>query len=363
MGWMPVLSFAQGEYFTTDSLTSYGLKLIDNGDLMNSNICEVKIKDRIVKYSPYEVKEYGFKDGRVYKSREIQLGDSSKKVFMECLTSEKTTLFYYRGKGIKIFYLEKDSTLFVELPKKYAGKEIYAEQLSQITSDCFNVSDACKLVSYTKKSLSKLITRYNQCVLKPFPHFKYGFLVGYEFLKLNPSTEQNDHLEYFNYTHDGSLSLGIFLDSPIQASDLSLHAELSFSDHGYSYNHASTTEDLNLLVNISSLRVPVLLRYTLPNNNLRPYFNVGTQFSFNNKKESGLYKTTFSENMIEINNLLDETIISTYDMGYLTGCGVECDLDYKRSVFLEIRYGNQFSISDNIRNSNSMVLISSGINF
>lgn len=360
---IPILSYGQGEYFTTDSLTSFGLKLIDNGDLMNSRICEVKIKDKIVQYSPYEVKEYGFKNGRVYKSREIQLGDSTQKVFMECLTSGETTLFYYRGKGIKTFYLEKDSTLFAELPKKYEEKVIYAEQLSQITSDCFNVSDACKLVNYNKKSLSKLISRYNNCELKPFPFFRYGLLMGYEVSKLIPSKEQNQYLKYFDFNYEGSFSIGIFLDNPVLVSDFSVHMELLFSKHVYSYYKVQDSRELDFVANLSSLSIPFLLRYTYPSNKIRPFINFGPIGSYIAKNETLLFETTMSENTIEINDTKSASLISDIQLGYVIGSGLDYKLNYKNSLFFELRYINQLCQRDSEFYGTSAFCVLTGVNF
>jgi len=360
---LPILSFGQSEYFSTDSSTSVGIKLIDGGDLINSRLCQVKKGDKVIQYSPYEVKEYGFKDGRVYISKEIQIADSSKRVFLERLQKGNTTLYYYKGKGIKTYYIQRDSTLFVELPKQNAATENYSRQLLNLTKNCPNVSDACKLVGYNKKSLSKLITRYNKCELKPFPHFKYGILVGYEFLKVIPYSEQIDNLEYFDFKYDGGFSIGMFLDNPILVSDFSLHTEINFSKHGYSYNYNSSSEDLDLIINISSFRIPILIRYSIPKNNIRPYFNTGAIFSYNISNENALYKASFSNDIIEISNQLEESIISDNEIGYVLGCGLEYNLDFKKSVFFEIRFSKQYGISDDIQNNNSIINISSGINF
>jgi hypothetical protein len=360
---IPIFSFGQSTYFSTGSTTSFGIKLIDDGDVINSKLCQVKKGGKTIQYTPYEVKEFGFKDGRVYISKEIQIADSSKRVFLERLTKGNTTLYYYKGKGIKTFFIQKDSTLFVEIPKQNTKEVDYSKQLLSLTKDCPNVLDASKLVTYNKKSLSKLITRYNQCVLKPFPHFRYGFLIGYEYSKLIPSVEQNENLKYFDYKYDGGFSIGLFLDNPILVSDFSLHTEINFSKHGYSYNHISTSEDLDLIINISSLRVPILIRYTLPKNSFRPYFNTGAIFSYNTKNENALYKAAFSDNIIEISVQNEESIISNNEIGYIVGCGLEYNLDYKKSIFFEIRYSKQFGIQAKTQNINSLIHISSGINF
>ncbi len=311
---LPILSFGQSEYFSTDSTSSYGIKLVDGGDLINSQFCQVKKGDKTIQYTPYEVKEFGFKDGRVYISKEIQIADTSKRVFLERLHKGNTTLYYYKRKTIKTFFIQKDSTLFVEIPKQ-ATDEDYSKQLLSLTKDCSNVSGACKLVNYNKKSLSKLISRYNQCELKPFPHFKYGFLISYEFLRLIPPNEQNNDFEYFDYKFDGGFSIGLFLENPILVSDFSLHAELLLSKHGYSYNKLVDNRDLDFVANFTSLNVPLLLKYAYPSNKIRPFINVGINGTYLIKNETLLYETIINETVIEINDTEVTSMLSDFQLG------------------------------------------------
>jgi outer membrane protein W len=359
---LPILSFGQSEYFSTDSTSSYGIKLVDGGDIINSQLCQVKKGDKVLQYTAYEVKEFGFKDGRVYVSKEIQIADSSKRVFLERLEKGNTTLYYYRGKGLKTFFIQKDSTLFVEMPKQDT-EEDYSTRLLKLTEDCSNVSDACKLVNYNKKSLSKLISRYNQCELKPFPHFKYGFLIGYEFLRLIPSSEQDDKLEYFDYKYDGGFTIGIFLDNPILVSDFSLHAELLLSKHGYSYNKLVDNKDLDFVSNFTSLNVPLLLKYAYPSNKNRPFINIGINGTYLIKNKTLLYETTINETTIEINDTEIKSMISDFQLGYVIGGGLEYKLNYKKSLFFELRYCNQYSQGDSEFLGNSTFSVLTGINF
>jgi outer membrane protein W len=359
---LPILSFGQNAYFSTDSSTSVGIKLVDGGDLINSQFCQVKKGEKTIQYTPYEVKEFGFKDGRVYVSKEIQIADSSKRVFLERLHKGNTTLYFYRGKGIKTFFIQKDSTLFFEMPK-HDTEEDYSTQLLNLTKDCSNVSDACKLVNYNKKSLSKLISRYNKCELKPFPHFKYGFLIGYEFLRLIPSNEQDDNLEYFDYKYDGGFTIGIFLDNPILVSDFSVHAELLLAKHGYSYNKLVDNKDLDFVANFTSLNIPLLFKYAYPSNKIRPFINAGIIGTYFIKNETLLYETTINETIIEINDTEITSMISDYQLGYVIGGGLEYELNYKKSLFFELRYNNQYNLEASEFLGNSVFSLLTGINF
>lgn len=358
-----MLSFGQTEYFSTDSTASHGVELIDGGELINSQFCRVKKGEKTIEYTPYEVEEFGFKNGRVYISKEIHIADSSKRVFMERLHNGNTTLYYYRGKGIKTFFIQKDSTLFIEIPKQDTAKEDYSNQLLNLTNDCPSVLDASKLVRYNKKSLSKFIARYNKCELKPFPSFKYGLTVGYEFLRLIPSRKQNENLKYFDYKYDGGFSIGLFLDNPILVSDFSLHAELFLSKHGYSYNQLVDNKDLDFIANFTSLNVPILLKYAYPSKRIRPFINAGINGTYLIKNKSLLHEITINVTTIEINDTEIASMISDFQLGYVIGGGLEYKLNYKNSLFFELRYCNQYNIEDSEFLGNSKLSVLTGINF
>ncbi len=353
----------QGEYYLTDSIMFSGIKLIDGGDKVNSRYCQVKMKDKVVRYSPYEVMEFGFRDGRIFVSREIQIADSLRRVFLRRLNKGNTHLYYYRDTGIRTYFIEKDSNLVIELPKHNIDNKCYTELLSELTNDCPNVADAAKLVGYGKKSLSTFINRYNTCKARPFPHFKYGLFIGYEFSRLIPSNELSEVYSSFNYHYDGGLAMGLFLDNPILVSDFSLHVEVYFTKHGFSYNRSSPAEDLDLIVNVSSFRIPVWIKYSVPVNRIRPYFYAGALYSYNIKNESNLYMASISDNMILINSLTEGSSISKNEIGYGVGFGLEYDLDYRKSIFIEIRHNDLYGITENMSHRNSIFHLTSGINF
>lgn len=360
----PILTYGQNEYFSIDSTTYSGIKLIDGGDLINSKLCQVKKGDKIIEYTPYEVNEFGFKDGRVYVSKEIQISDSTKKVFLERLYEGKTTLYYYKEKGRKSFFIEKDGSLFVELQKGNSDNRSYNEQLSDITNDCSNVASAANLANYTKKSITKLVSRYNKCVLKPFPHFRYGLTMGYEFAKLvTPSENQSEDIKYFDFSYDGGYAIGLFIDNPILVSDFSLHSEIYFSKHGFSYNKLIDNKDIDFIANLSTLKVPLLIRYAYPSNKIRPFMNIGLVGSFHIRNKTQLYESTISKNTIEIDDVKLSSPIDNIQLGYCMGGGIEYKIKSRNSLFFEMRYTNQYGITipETLRISGFNIV--TGINF
>ncbi len=358
------VGYGQNEYYSKDSTLSVGIKLVDRGDIFNSKTCRVKKGDTIIDYSPYEVKEYGFKDGRIYLSKEIQISDSLKKVFLERLTKGEITLYYYKNDNIKTFFLEKENSSIVEIPKRIEGELSYKKQLLNITNECSNVAGASELVRYNKKSLTKLISRYNDCELKPFPHFKYGFTIGYELAKLIPLPgSQTGNVNYFDFKYDAGYTIGLFIDNPILVSDFSLHTELFYSRHGFSYNKLVDNQDIDFVTNVSSLKLPVLIRYAYPSNKFRPFLNIGGVIAFNIKNDSKVYETTISDKTIIINDVQKITLINDNQIGYSFGGGTEYRLGNKNSIFFELSYCKYYGLSDSESIKVSEIKFTTGISF
>lgn len=361
----PLITYGQNEYYSIDSSMSVGVKLIDGGAILNSRICQVKKDGEVVEYSPYEVKEYGLKDGRVYVSKVIQLSDSSKRrVFLERLYKGKVNLYYYRAKGIKTYYIETDSGTLIELPKRNANDKKYNEELSAITNDCPNVADASKLAEYNKQSLTNLFKRYNKCELKPFPHFKYGLIVGYEFARLVPSgNSDNVIIQNFDFNYDGSFTIGFFLDNPILSGNFSIHPEIYISKHGYSYSKSNDNKDVDFVANLTTFKMPLLIRYEYPSDNIRLFVNLGPIVSYNIKRETMLLETTITENLIEINSMDKTPKIDGIQLGYEIGGGIEYKLTLRYSLFVEIRYNKQYGIGDSGSMGISGFNLLTGLNF
>lgn len=360
-------SKGQNAYLSTDSLTYIGIKLIDGGsDLKNSQFCQVKQEDKIIKYTPYEVKEYGFKDGRVYLSREIHITDSSKMVFLERLQKGKMNLYYYKGKSIKTYFIEKDSTMFVEIPKKDKTEKHYSDLLFNYTADCPYVSDACKLASYNKKSMSRLISQYNKCELEPFPFLKYGLFFGMVQSKLVLSSNTLVLLSNTSFRNDKNLYFGLFVDAPINVSDLSgLSVFTSFGLYQSSFSSIASTDSYHtdILINQTTIKTPLMIRYTFPLLTFRPYFNIGVNYSYNLRNESVIYMAEVNDHIIQWQTPEKIDLISDHQFGYAYGMGIQCHLNYKRILSLEIRYNKEYSKeSEDMFNKNTLEIIS-GINF
>jgi hypothetical protein len=260
-------------------------------------------------------------------------------------------LYYYRGKTTKTFYWEKDSTKFYELPKYHKDHpEInFRKDLEYLTGDCENVRNATKLVSYNIKSLTKLVTNYNNCVLKPFQYFRYGLLLGYGLNKLETSTFKLNSTANINFKNEGDFLPGIFIDYPIEMSNFSLHSDLYFTKNGYSYISNYTDKDLKqkntaFVANTTSINIPVLVRYTFPTMDVRPFLNAGLIYTYNIKNSTSIYTSTIYPTYIETTEIDKTSHISKNELGISFGVGIEYVLNNKHSVFFELRHNKLFSL-------------------
>jgi hypothetical protein len=364
---VPFRIFGQNNFVDFDSITYVGATVVDGGDRLNSSICQINKGGEIFKYSPNEVKRYGFADGRIYVSKKIHVNDTTvHRVFLEQLVNDKTTLYYYNGKAIGTFFIEKDSTLFTELSRNdiQNKKNSFHDKLFNTTSDCRNVSDATKLVLYNKRSLSKLIRRYNNCELKPFPFLKYGLIFGYGFTKLSHSSSNYpDYLSGINFKYDPGYISGLFIDCPILASDLSFRSEFLYSRNGYSYNLDNSGKVIDIVINTTSLSMPLLFRYTLPTIKTRPFLELGGIFTYNIRNEGIEFESSKINDIITVLNASYNPLISDRQIGYSFGGGVQLSLRYRNILSLGLRYSNLYRVSDQGSLNEKTIHLISSISF
>lgn len=343
------------DYIATDSSLTFGIRLIEGKAVDNAQFVRVKREDSEIKYSPEQLIEYGFKNGTVYKSKNISISGQNKKVFLERLEHGNISLYYYTEKGIKTYFLERDSTLFMEI-----SKDNFQKRISEITSDLEWKSDQVKLVNYNGKSLSKLISLYNNGYNKPLPFPRFGIISGYSRTSLKvPSAMFNEKLNGIYFTPSSSVSFGVFADLPIEMSDFSFNVGVDFSKSGFSVNSRNPQADVDVVVNITSLNMPVLLRYTIPTLVWRPFINAGSIYSYHLNNESKIYESSIDQNVITIHEVLQESLISKSMLGYSFGLGLQRNLNYRKIASAELRH-NQLYGSKNTLNKRMLEIL---INF
>jgi len=153
----------QDSYIRTDSSVTTGVKIVEVDELTKYTICRLENGKETTDYSPIMLTEYGTTDGRVFISKEIQIAGTPRRVFLERLVKGKSTLYFYLGKNVKTFYLERANAFFLEIPKYSTDHSSFKNQLKSLTSDCPQLSRRFRFIIYSRNSISGIIRRYNRC--------------------------------------------------------------------------------------------------------------------------------------------------------------------------------------------------------
>lgn len=341
------------DYFITATDTVVDVRIIDSGDKKNCQFFKVEWGENDIRQMyPDKVKEYSIGPQRVYISKLLVIDNTVKPVFVEKLTGGKIPLYYYLGKSA-LFFIEKDSSFLTAIPKKEGKKKTYRQQLRNIADDCPEAAEAAAFTSYSERSLTRFIDWYEKCESRPFPHFRFGITAGYGFSRLlaPPSSYEPIEMKYKGY-----YSLGLFMDVPLFPSDFSINAGMNYSRRGYSYNHPTQNTDYDFVANMSSVAMPVLLRYSFPADKYRFFLQSGGIAEYSFHKEAYLYQSVMNGKIINISRT-DAFTIDDIRFGFSVGAGCEYRLTRRNFLFFDLSFNQLYG---NIKNRG--ILFTSGIN-
>lgn len=327
---------AQRGYYLIDPASHIGVKIVDGGPIQNSAYCTVKTISGTISFTPDEVREYGFDDGRVYVAKTIVEEGSAKKVFLERLSMGRLVLYYYHGSRGKTFYIETVDGQLSELPREDNQGNSFRHNITEYTADFPEGFDAIKDATYSRNAMLKLFDRYERRDRRPFPHFRYGVTLSYGLTELVPQA-RNIIMGNTSFRKDGSFSAGVFVDQPLFLSDYSLNAGINISKQMYAFDWTSEDGDEDFYAKSASVGIPLLLRYSWHSNRFRPFLNAGGLAVWNVSNHNILYRNTFVNNSINLE--IDRTLyISDFYTGFSAGAGIEYRLLGRGSVLTEVRY-------------------------
>ena len=326
-------------YYIIDTVACYGSKLIDGGIIENCRFCQEEKNGKIKKFKPTEVSEYQIGKGLHYVSQDIFLNNAYKRVFLEKREAGKYNLYQFRDRKTNIFFLQKDSGILVALPKRTKDGKSFKSQLREYTSDCNAVSSNVFAVDYTMNSLALLLERFNSRSSNPFPHTRFGVSVGSAFTKLLvPPKMWVPNLNNFDFRYVSSASLGLFMDQPLFPSDFSMHVSCNFTKEAFSYSQQVDGRNYDYVANISTLELPLLVRYTVPLASVYPFIEMGGLASWNFKRDDFFQEELINGQTINIIESYEPDLINQFYTGFSFGGGIEYPIFPKMSLFLECRY-------------------------
>ncbi|MCF8302229.1 MAG: PorT family protein [Bacteroidales bacterium] len=340
---LPVILFSQGAYYiTVDDEAQIGAKVIDRRDYKNSKYCHVMVGDEQFKYTPHEVKEYGLDDGSIYVAKEIEINDNRQLVFLQRLEQGDINLYFYKGRKEKMFFYETNDKPLTSLPRQ-SGETHYKQKLEELTDDFPDLAPYLSFISYRKKPMAEFISRYNRREFNPIPFFKFGAMGGYYSSQLKPAQNSiSPKVKDLKPDQESGYTAGLFIDKPIAMSFFSWHIEFLYSR--YTLSHTQIIEEVNVdfLADLSTITLPVQVRYAYPFKTLRPFVNTGLLLSYNLKNDYSFYQCSYDDYNVTINDINSNDIINRRMYGITIGGGFEWKISMKHSVFFEFRYKKAF---------------------
>jgi len=297
-------------------------------------------------YSADSISEYGFEDrpeygtigGRVYYSKSID----GKQIFLRQLANGQIGLYSTKINGKLELYVEYGRDVFMKL-----SKDNYKEELVELLKKSPKAVDFSELVFYNQRSLPRIIQYYNLGSFSYFPRTRFGVIIG--------TTNRNLTLEYRGFdptlTSNTGITIGGFIDVPNgDFSRISTRVEALYKSHNYVLHVEGNIVERDYMVELSTINIPLLLRYRHYYEKIQPFFDFGFIFAFNLKNETHLTET----NVVFLPNGAREIeldIIDPTEFGVAIGIGLEYQVNYKRTAGIELRYQYTFGSQDRIEHT------------
>lgn len=337
----PIFLFAQRGYYSIDSTSFTGIKLIDGGNL-NFKICQIRKGEKIIQYSPEQVKSYGFNDRRFYKAFSIDVNGRQEKYFLQLLVPGKLALYYAVVEGEKKYFLtDSIHSAPIEIPQVLKNDKQFVDQ---ILAECAPEIKNIPYVRTRKNDLMRFMKDYNSCADRPILRNRYGIQLGATSGNLSAVNYRRLYPVPGNMNFS-SYSLGAFADIPFSSINLSLHPELSF-EHFSSSKAFNQEDDYDLVLNSSSVTLPVYLRYTVMKNLLSPFFQLGPVYSRSLRNNRTLYQYDTVGNDLFI-SLIDSQVLQDNMAGFSFGTGAVLNYGSRYSWFAEANFSKIHNLKKN----------------
>ncbi len=357
--------------FEHDTITGY---VNYNTSLVNQRKCIFKksLDDEPVEYTPPQLIAYGISNFRHYESKVLTLENSTeKRVFIEKIVSGKISLFKYN----KIFYVQKEDTLFFSLEKKVV-KNVYKEGkkgniyinnhigiLLYLMSDKPELKNDINRTVLSERSLTSLISKYNLLMgawnntykssLK-WTKFQFNIMGGYFFSKLHIIS--NEHgidylLDSWDAAYGPTFGASIDISSPHLNDRFKITVGASyFTTNYYAYHlqeNASHKMISHVALHISTIGIPFGMKYTLPFKTVDLNFGIGLAVGLPLTQTSRLGQDIIQDNVTEYyskENFLSTKRQETYWLSFGASKAIATKID----GFIEFRLEKGRGISDEI---------------
>lgn len=367
-------NFKEGYILTHDKDTVKGFVAFREGVRAFSEcVFRRSLKEDRTTYRPLDIAGYGVVGNRVFESRDIALrGQAPTTAFLEVVVKGRVTL-YRIGDD---FLVQKEGGEFRQLinEKRVETKEItvnesrrYVRQsnehiivLNQLLFDCVETREAVASAKLNRRALTKLITRYNECMgasdatlagSKPGFRARTALVAGYGIsgLDFNYRAEQEHLSGTFEPAKSPIMGVSIEFLAPRISERFSFYLAAVYLSPRYKgfteIRRAGVTDNHFVTIELPQVKIPVGIRYTFPTRSVTPYVNGGLSMSLHMNESSEWTKERNLNGVIttEKGEALD---IKSNQLGAWLGAGIQMPIGQKLILFGEVRYEGTDGVAD-----------------
>lgn len=338
-------------------------------------------------YKPADLSGYGFLAGKVFKTRVLLPIDSIQyqtqrpaPIFLEVLVAGPLTLYRMRGDGdVERYFLEPATGSGANLPaelvpsrapdsrnvtKAYREIDLYRATLINFMPDCDAVRMRIAGLPFTASALTDIVQRYNACLnpttvavaaptsvatLKQRERVRLGLLLGAETSQLVFTGE----VFLTGGTFRSSLrpTGGLSVEVPLASLNEKLSLRLEALVEQQRYTDAFTNSPnypggakQQVQLNLMYVRLPLLLRYTLPTkSSLRPFAQAGFSYALRLHDDTSIQTGYFNSRTGNIEYGAAQSLatvapgVVSYELGLVGSLGLHLPPVAGRALSLEIR--------------------------
>jgi|GEM_PF-3159492 len=284
-------AFSQRDYIKSDSLGKVAVYLEKGNPKDNTQFIYAILGGERKRLNSYNISEYGFADGTVYRAFPVNVRGENRLRFLERLYDGDRDLYFYKVK--KRFYLHQGDSL-IQIPKN-DRPEFLKSEFSGCEKAQINVSH----VPHNKVGLLRYLASYDQCSEDDYPRIRVGISAGVALNKINSiNTLGFLYGQKFKFIAGKEVDFNVVL--PIAKTNLAFVPGAGLSQYARSILFSTSTASYNLLINQIRWELPVLMRYQAYRIKGNPYLEAGVVYSKFIKGNNAYYSYSHDQNDIYV---------------------------------------------------------------
>ena len=340
--------FKKGFIVTPEKDTVHGE--IDSG---NEKIIRFRRENTIKEFTPSQLPGYGFNDGKYFTSRVLENS------FVEALIVGELNLYkhdqgyFIQKSGGEIHKLESPKVAVQDAGIRKSKEDTrWKGIVAYLTTDCEQSEQLLQKLSLNELSLVNFVISYHKCREAAYTDFKAGkslFRMGVgltaglaqSFIKVEKEMNQFGHLKDLYSSVDPFCGLVFEASFPRLGERVALQTEfLLIKSNYWSYlimDLPHSRDYHTATIDVTSLSVPVLLKYSLTGNRIPLFLQLGISYDNHFKFKSVLIsEREYPDNTRSVIEGR-ELVLRNRQIGFIGGVGVGKSFNKFKGV-LALRY-------------------------